>query len=346
MRRPPIDVSGGEKREITVSVEFQDYYQTLGVKREASAEEISKAFRKLARKYHPDVNKTPEAEDKFKQLNEAYEVLKDPEKRTRYDQLGQDWRAGQSFQAPPGWENLFQQQFAQSGTESGNPFSSGKFSNNGGFSNFFNMLFGGMGGPGGRFQEESARAGARGAFRNFQGGDFDYPEGSENLSEIHISLEELAEDCIKTIRVADARNPQTSSEIKVRIPAGTTDGTVLKIPAQGGVVRFRVRIRPHPFFKIEGGTLVHVLNISPWEAALGAKVEVPTLAGNVHLNIPPGTQGGARLRLKNRGMHKKDGSKGDIYVQIQISVPKILSDDERQLFEKLAKVSKFQPRGK
>ncbi len=329
-------------------VEFQDYYQTLGVKRDASPKDISKAFRKLAQQYHPDINKTQTAEDRFKQINEAYEVLKDPEKRTRYDQLGANWKAGQDFQPPPGWEQMFQQQFKDGNGGTGTRQSAESFrfaSGEAGFSNFFNVLFGGMSdmfserdGAGDRDPNSNVRSRIRrrpGA-RMFE----------ENISSVSVSQEEAAKGTMKGIKVRDSSTGATR-EFRVKIPAGTADGTILRLPGQSGDgdIKFRVRIPLDPRFKQEENNVVYILSLTPWEAALGTKTTVPTPRGNVSLNIPEGTQGGSRLRLKGRGVTLSDNTPGDLLVQIQILNPPNLSAEEKKLYERLGSLSKFNPRG-
>lgn len=347
-------------------VKFQDYYQTLGVERTATQEAISKAFRKLARKYHPDVNKTKEGEEKFKQLNEAYEVLRDPEKRSRYDQLGENWKAGQEFQPPPDWQDLFKhfggggqsfggaqsfggQSFrSQGGGRAGRQGATFKFGRGGDgeFSDFFDMLFGAGG------ADASAFSGGRGQAA--------FPQDGESQSaSITISLEDAYRGAQKTISLATTEvNAQGLAELKtktynVKIPPGTQDGKTIRLRGMGqkgrsgganGDLLLRVQIAPHPRLKLEGTNIIATVPITPSEAALGAKVTVATLDGNVSMSVPPGSQSGQRLRLKGKGMPQNSGTGGDFYVELRIAVPKELSEKERKAYEELAAASSFNPR--
>jgi len=331
-----------------LSVAFQDYYKTLEVPRTASQEEISKSFKKLARKYHPDVNKSPEGEEKFKALNEAYEVLRDPEKRSRYDQLGANYKAGQDFRPPPGWENVFQQFQSGGGPGRGRAgTASFQFGNNGGFSDFFSMLFG---------EEGASHAdlfGARSSARQMR------QNGESQSASITISLEDAYRGATKTLaltsqgRAANGAPETKTKNLNVKIPSGTGEGQIIRLKGMGspgfgegsnGDLLLTVQIAPHPKFKLEGSNIVGPLVISPWEAALGAKVTASTMDGNVSLSIPPGSQSGQRLRLKGKGMPQKTGSAGDYLAELKVAVPKTLTEEERDAFTKLAAVSKFNPR--
>ncbi len=339
-----------------MAVKFQDYYEILGVHRDASQEEIQSAYRKLARKYHPDVNKTAEAEDKFKKVGEAYEVLKDPEKRAKYDQLGENWRMGDDFTPPPGWD--FQNTGGQgrSGTfhygnfeDLGEGFSF--FGKGGGFSDFFETLFGGFGGG----AEEG------GGFSGFGGSAAGTAErkGSDQEAELAISLEEAYSGSRKTITLEQTGGMGGFGQPKrktldVNIPAGITSGQKLRLSGQGspaprsgksGDLYLRVKINPHPKYRVDGADIETDLRMSPSEAALGAKVNLPVLDGRVSLTIPPGTESGKKLRLKGKGLRKKGGSRGDMYAVVKIVVPKKLSAAERELYEKLSKSGSFKPRG-
>lgn len=319
-------------------VKFQDYYETLGVKREASQEEIQKAFRKLARKYHPDVSKAKDAEEKFKRVNEAYEVLKDPEKRKRYDQLGAGYSGGQDFRPPPGWEQVFN-------FDLGKKRSAGF--GGGGFSDFFDALFGGMGG--GSAEDIFSHKPEAAAGRSLQ-------------SDITISLQDAYHGATKQIsfefvhkgaRGESRREPKT---YKVKIQPGTTDGQVIRLPGQGspgsrggrsGDLLLKVHIAPDPCFTLLGRDLHIVLPVAPWEAALGKKVDVRTLEGEVKLAIPPGSQSGQRLRLKGKGLPAgKNAARGDMLVELKIVVPQTLSAQEERLLRQLAEVSTFNPRSR
>jgi len=331
-------------------VKFQDYYETLGVSREASQEEIQKAFRKLARKHHPDVSSSPEAEEKFKQINEAYEVPRDPERRKRYDALGANWQAGQEFTPPPGWENIFT--FGRGDRGRGATFQFGSLGGTG-FSDFFEMLFGGGGDLGEMFGREAPRAERRGA-----GADWAMP-GQDAEADIMVTLEEAHHGAKRKISLQveepgpDGRARRNTRTYDVKIPKGVTDGTRIRLSGQGGAgvgggkrgdLYLRVRIANHPVFEREGHDLTVEIPLAPWEAALGTKVEVPTLEGKVKMTVPAGTQGGQRLRLRGKGLAKRDGTPGDLFAQIQITVPEKLSPRERELYEALARESSFDPR--
>jgi len=307
-------------------VEYRDYYEILGLKKTASNDEIQKAYRKLARKYHPDINKEKGAEERFKEVNEAYEVLKDPEKRSRYDALGSNWQAGQNFQPPPNFENIFSQ-FGRGGRGYRSQGAS-----SGGFSSFFDALFGGMGGS------SSEMGGAN-------------QEPEEVAGEITISLREAYTGTSKTLNLSLSNGEKRT--ITVRIKAGAKDGSVMRLKGQGptsymtgrrGDLRLRLRVSGDARFKLEGNNVVTKVAVSPWEAMLGVKVDVETLSGTVKLSIPAGTQSGARLRLKQKGMPSSDGINGDLLVEVNLAVPKELTDEEKMLVEKLATISKFKPR--
>ncbi len=316
---------------------FQDYYATLGVARDATPEQIQAAYRKLARKYHPDVNKAPDAEEKFKQINEANEVLRDPEKRRKYDALGANWRAGQDFTPPPGWGNGAGYEYR---TADPQEFDFGG-AGGGDFSDFFSSMFGGLGG--------AARA-SRGSGRR---------RGQDVEGEITVSLEDVYRGVTRTIsltrqeRDADGKIREVTQNYDVRIPAGTQDGALLRLAGQGGAgvgggetgdLYIRVHIAPHPMFKREGQNLVTEVPVTPWEAALGAEIPVPTLDGTVQAKLPPGTNCGKRMRLRGQGLPDRAGQRGDLLGSIRIEVPPVLSDRERDLFEQLRSVSTFNPR--
>ncbi len=326
-----------------MGVEYKDYYKILGVDRNADASEIKKAYRKLAHKYHPDVNKDPEAENKFKEVSEAYEVLKDPEKRKKYDSLGADWKSGQEFHPPPGWENMG---FGFGGkTRTG----TGGFGGMGGFSDFFESIFGDLGG-------------ARG--RTSRGGGFQWSapmKGQDQEATVTISLEEAyfgtKKDIALQAREMDqSRRPRTTTRrYDVKIPPGTTQGTRIRLGGQGsagaqggtaGDLYLNVRIAPHPHFRLKDHNIETDLKIAPWTAALGGSVRVRTLEGKATVKIPPGTQSGQRIRLKGKGLPQgKKGARGDLFAVVKIAVPRRLTDKEKQLFEQLAKESQFDPQG-
>ena len=318
-------------------VEYKDYYAILGVERSAQKEEISRAYRKLARKYHPDLNKAPEAEEKFKEVSEAYEVLKDPEKRRRYDQLGARWKEGQDYQPPPGWE------FRQ---EQGPGPSAGGFSfGEGGFSDFFESLFGGA------FQQ---RGGAMGGGSPFQR----QGRPADQEATLRISLEEAYRGGTTSIVLESRESAGGAGQaarprrLDVKIPPGILPGQKIRLAGQGpqntdgrrGDLYLRVEVEPHRRFRLEDRDLYTDLALTPWEAALGSQVQVPSLNGTVTLTVPRGTQSGQKLRLKGKGLPNPKGSAGDLYVTAQIKVPKRLSDRERELFESLREASAFDPR--
>jgi curved DNA-binding protein len=331
-----------------VAVAFRDYYETLGVDRNATAEDIRSSYRRQARQYHPDVNKEPGAEDRFKEISEAYEVLRDPEKRERYDRLGANWKAGQDVSGAAGWEDVFRDRDrgfggAGGGREDGGfggvrvEFGDGgfgDFGDLGGFSDFFDQMFGGG----------TGRGRTRRARRDEDFGS----RGSDQEAEIEISLEEAARGGRRRISLADGR------DYDVNIPAGVRDGQRIRLAGEGsqgagggpsGDLFLRVRIRPDPRFRVEGRDLYTDLPVTPWEAALGATVDVPTLHGSARVRVPPGSSSGRRLRLRGEGLpggRREDP--GDLYAVVKIEVPRHLTDEERELFERLAQVSNFDPR--
>ncbi|HYA41314.1 MAG TPA: DnaJ C-terminal domain-containing protein [Syntrophobacteraceae bacterium] len=328
-----------------MSVKYRDYYEILGIKREAGQNDVQRAYRKLARKYHPDVNKEPDAEEKFKEINEAYEVLKDPEKRKMYDQLGPNWKAGQDFRPPPGWETRFD-------FGGGGPQTEFQWGGAGGFSDFFEALFGGMGG----FRQ--ARGGARqGGFG--RGSVFQQP-GADQETTIRISLEDAFHGGTKSVLLQGrVINPQGRMQVQekrydVKIPPGILPGQRIRLAGQGeegsgggrsGDLYLRVEIEPHPAFELKGRDIFMELPVAPWEAVLGSEVRLPALSGSIDLKIPAGTQSGQKLRLRGKGMPNRKGAPGDLYVTVVVKVPTHPSEKERQLFEELRKNSGFDPRG-
>jgi curved DNA-binding protein len=331
-------------------LEYKDYYKTLGVKKDASQDEVQKAYRKLARKHHPDVNKDPEAETRFKEIGEAYEVLKDPDKRKKYDQFGSAWNtARQTGSPPPGWEGV---QFDFGGPGG---FGAG-FGGEGaeGFSSFFDMLFGG-GGPGGAGRRGRAGASPFSGFGGMGGGasagGFSR-EGSDSEATLPLTLEEAYHGGNREITLSDPTTGQRKT-LSVRIPAGVRPGQRIRLAGQGGAglgggtpgdLLLKVEIEPDPRFKVEGSDLRTVVNVAPWEAALGAEADVPTLNGGVRVRIPPGSSSGRRIRLRGKGLTQSGGGRGDLLAEIRIVVPEQLSERERELFEQLAEVSPFRPR--
>jgi curved DNA-binding protein len=303
-------------------VAFRDYYEVLGVPRGASADEIRSAYRRLAREYHPDVNKQEGAEDRFKEISEAYEVLRDPEKRERYDRLGANWKAGQDVSGATGVDGF-------EGFE-GFEGVGGAFGD-GDFSDFFEGLFGG-------------RAGGR-RTRGFEGAFSG--RGTDLEAVIELTLEEAAAGGKRRITLGDGR------DYEVNIPAGVRDGQRIRLGGEGGAglgggpagdLFLRVRLKPHPRFRIRGRDLEVDVPVAPWEAALGATVEVPTLQGRARVKVPAHSSCGRRLRLRGEGMPGSDGNAGDLYAAVKIVVPKRLKREERDLFERLAEVSSFDPR--
>src|SRR5213082_2790954 len=315
-------------------VQFRDYYETLGVSKTATEDEIRSAFRKLARKYHPDVAKDKKAaEEKFKQINEAYEVLSDPEKRQKYDQLGANWNQPGGFQPPPDWRGGFQQApgggFYQYGGDGGGV----QFEFGGtGFSDFFEAFFGGGRG--------------RSAFGGFGGREATTERGADVEADILVTLEEALHGSKRTVSLRRAGSNKVE-KYQVKIPKGVHEGQRIRLAGQGeagarggtsGDLFLRVRLAKHPDFSVEGSDLIHEEKIAPWQAAIGTQIEVPTLEGNVRLKIPPGTQGGQRFRLRERGLPGISGKRGDLYVIAQINIPKKLTEREREIWNQLAKL--------
>jgi curved DNA-binding protein len=288
-----------------MAVGYQDYYEALGVPRDATEEDIRRAYRKLARENHPDVNKDPGAEDRFKEVSEAYEVLRDSEKRERYDRLGSNWRAGQDVSGAAGFDPR----------DFGGGFGDGVRVEYGGgedFSDLFEGLFGG------------GRRGRRG------GGGFD-GFSMDQEAVLELTLPEAARGGPRRLSLGDGR------EFEVQIPPGVRDGQVIRLPGEG--LRLRVRLRGDKRFRLKGDDVETDVPVAPWEAALGATVSVRTLDGSARLKIPAGSSSGRRLRLRGAGL-----GGGDLYAVVKIVVPKKLTKKERDLFQKLAETSKFDPR--
>ena len=318
-----------------MAVQFRDYYETLGVSKTATTEEIRSAFRKLARKYHPDVAKDKKAaEEKFKEINEAYEVLSDPAKRQKYDQLGENWNQPGGFQPPPQWGG------GQPGGQPGGGFyrygggdGGVEFEFNGtGFSDFFEAFFGG-----GRGQS---------AFGGFGRRPASAERGSDVEADIMVPLEEVLHGAKRTVSLRRAGSNKVET-YQVKIPRGVHEGQRIRLAGQGepgerggksGDLFLRVRLARHPDFTVEGSDLIHEVKIAPWQAVLGAELTVPTLEGNVRLKIPPGTQPGQRFRLRERGLHSSSGKRGDLYVEVHIAVPKKVSEKEKEIWSELARL--------
>jgi curved DNA-binding protein len=313
---------------------YKDYYQIMGLARDASQDDIKRAYRKLARKYHPDVSKEPNAEERFKELQEAHEVLKDPEKRAAYDQLGQNWRSGQEFRPPPDWGQGFE--------HSAN-FSTGDDAE---FSDFFSSLFG--------TRSPFGRGGAHGR-SGFAA------SGQDHVAKIEIALEEAFRGGTRTIELkapelaADGHVIVKPRALRVTIPQGVVEGQQIRLAGQGspgmgggraGDLYLEVDFAPHPLFQAEGRNVTMTLPIAPWEAALGATVQVPTLAGPVEMRIPANAKAGQKLRLKGRGLPASSptGTSGDQYVVLKIVTPPADSPRARELYEQLQRELQFDPR--
>ena len=335
-RRPPRLRNRGDAGNSSarfMAVQFRDYYETLGVAKTASADEIKSAFRKLARKHHPDMAKPKEkvsAEEKFKQINEAYEVLSDPEKRSRYDQLGADWNQPGGFQPPPDW--------GRGGTGGGfRRYAGGngggvEFEFGGtGFSDFFEAFFGGGrgesafgGGFGRRAAERRARTGCRGRHHGHVGGSAQWFHAAGLL----------APQRFRESGNLSGQNPARRARRTTHSAGGP--GRSRRAWREKGDLFLRVRLARHPDFAVEGNDLVHEAALSPSQAVLGTELEVPTLEGDRRLKIPPGTQAGQRFRLRDRGLPAATGDRGNLYVVTQITIPKKLSDAERAIWQQLA----------
>jgi len=306
-------------------MKYKDYYSILGVERGASADDIKKAYRKLAHQYHPDVSKDPQGEEKFKEVAEAYETLKNPEKRAAYDQLGTH-RPGEDFQPPPDWGGQFR--------DSGYSFDEADLAD----------LFASLSGR--------HRGGSGGGQFRMAGEDYEVTahislEDAYRGTEVELNLSVPEPDEKGQLR----RVPRT---FKVRIPKGAADGQRLRLAGRGGKglnggrdgdLYINVALHPHPLFRVSGHDLYLDLPLAPWEAVLGASVEVPTLGGAVRLKVPPNTPAGKHLRLAGRGMPKPGGTSGDLFAIAQVAVPTAASERERDLFRQLAESSTFNPRG-
>ncbi len=283
-------------------MQYKDYYEVLGVTRDADAEGVKRAYRKLARKFHPDVSKEKNAENKFKEVQEAYEVLRDPEKRAAYDQLGRDYRPGQQFRPPPDWS----QRFGHSGSQ--------RFSDLNGFSDFFASLFGGAAGG---------------------------PPPEADAGHLEVTVEEAYTGTKRRVSLSEGGR---SRSVDVQIPPGVGEGQSLRIAGSGGSASliFRIKLRPHSLYIPQGKDVQIELPLAPWEAALGAKVAVPTLGGTVELTIPAGAQSGQKLRLRGRGF--PGTPHGDQIVSIKLVTPAALSAQAKQAYERMKSEFNFDPR--
>jgi curved DNA-binding protein len=328
-------------------LDYKDYYATLGIKKDASQDDIQKAYRKLARKYHPDVNKDPKAEVKFKEIGEAYEVLKDADKRQKYDQFGSNWNRARQGPGgpPPGYEGVH--------------FDFGDLGGMGGggnerFSSFFEMLFGGAG-PGGRRPGGGGPGmGFGGAGGGNMGGNTGGNAGENTEATLPLSLAEAIQGGTREISLTDPSTGQRRN-LSVKIPAGVRSGQKIRLSGQGGPsfgggaagdLLLKVEIEPDSRFKVEGSDIHSTVPVSPWEAALGGEAEVETPTGPVRVKIPAGSSSGRKIRLRDRGLSKQGGGKGDLLAEIRIVIPDPLSPRERELFEQLAESSAFRAREK
>jgi curved DNA-binding protein len=288
-------------------MQYRDYYEILGLTRAADADEVKRAYRKLARKFHPDVSKEKNAEDKFKEVQEAYEVLRDPEKRAAYDHLGRDFRNGQQFRPPPDWSQRF-----------GNSGGSQRFSDLNGFSDFFSSLFGGAGPGAGHSAQTDSDAG-----------------------HLDVTIEEAFAGTKRRVTLNEHGRQR---QVDVQIPPGVAEGQSLRIPSIGGRASliFRIRLRPHHLYEVAGKDVLIELPLAPWEAALGAKVAVPTLGGTVELTVPAGAQSGQKLRLRARGLPGSPA--GDQIVTIKLVTPAAQSATHKEAYERMKRDFKFDPR--
>jgi curved DNA-binding protein len=313
-------------------MKYKDYYKILGLERGASDDEIKKAYRRLARKYHPDVSKEPDAKERFQEVSEAYETLKDKEKRAAYDSLG-TYRAGQDFRPPPDWFERFGAEFGTSGADDLGGID---------LSDLFES-FGGLG-RGGFGRGGFGRAGfARGGRRQrmpIPGDDYEV--------HLRLTLEEAYRGTERSFELG-------GRTIRARIPRGTTDGQKLRLAGKGGPganggppgdLYLNIELASHPLFRPSGHDLDLEVPLAPWEAALGAQVEIPTLEGRVAMKVPPGSKAGQKLRLAGKGLPTPQGGAGDLYAVLSIAVPGSLAERERELYEELRKVSRFDPRSK
>ncbi len=307
-----------------MAVQYKDYYQLLGVPKGATQDEIRKSFRKLARVHHPDVAKDKKtAEAKFKEINEAYEVLGDPEKRQKYDTLGADWeRGGAAQRPPPGW-----------GGGMGGGGNGGASFGGTGFSDFFEQFFGGRAG----------RQGG-GGFGGF-GGMEEPVRGEDVEADLLVTIEEALHGGQKKISFRRDGNPRVET-YDVKIPKGVREGQRIRLAGQGGAagrgasagdLYLRVRFERHPNYRVEEADLIYELEVPAWKAVLGTEVEVPTPEGSIKLKVPPGAQPGRKFRLKGRGLPKNAGGRGDFFVQLEVGLPTSLTPEERELWEQLAK---------
>lgn len=309
-------------------MEYKDYYKILGVDRKATDDQIKKAYRKLARKYHPDVSESPDAEARFKEIGEAYAVLKEPEKRATYDQMGSNWQPGQDFRPPPGWD--------PGPGSSGGAYSTADAAQ---FSDFFETLFGGAGGGG--FQS------AGGPFAG-RGEDID--------ARVKIDLEDAYLGATRQLTLQspevtpDGRITRRTRTLNVRIPQGIKQGQKIRLAGQGGQgiggepgdLYLEIEFNPHRHYRVDGADVYLDLPVAPWEAGLGATINIPTPTGPVDLKVPAGSQQGRKLRLKGRGIPAK--SPGDMYLVLQIALPPATDPKARKIYEQMQEEVDFNPR--
>ena len=306
-------------------MKYTDYYKVLGVDRDATAGEIKTAYRKLARKYHPDVNKEVDSEEKFKEIGEAYEVLKDPEKRAAYDQLGSNWKQGQDFRPPPGWDNGFE--FSQGPDDTA------------AFSDFFESIFGR----------------GHGGFRSRQSGY--QMRGQDHHARILIDIEDAYNGAKRDITLhspqldENGRVTTRDRNLRVTIPKGIHEGRHIRLAGQGmpgsgggkaGDLYLQIGFNPHKLYKVDGRDVYLELPVAPWEAALGARLTLPTPAGAVNLSIPEGSQSGRKMRLKGRGIPAS--TPGDMFVILRIVLPQAKTDADREIYRQMQSKLDFNPR--
>jgi curved DNA-binding protein len=311
-------------------MQYKDYYKIMSLSRDASQDEIKRAYRKLARKYHPDVSKEADAEAKFKELGEAYEVLKDPEKRAAYNQLGANWKSGQDFKPPPNWDEGFE--FKGGGFTGGDA---------GDFSDFFEQMFG--------------RAGFQSAYTGRQAGE--HLRGQDSHAKIHIDLEDSYRGATRNISLSTPEmNAQGQLQVKhrslnVKIPKGVKPGQHIKLAGQGnpglgsgqaGDLFLEIAFNNHPLYRVSETDVYLDLPVTPWEAALGAKIKVPTPEGSVDLKIPPNSRQGSKLRLAGRGLPTK--VPGDFFVMLQIVLPPANTEQAKEVYQNMQQALDFNPR--
>lgn len=324
-----------------MAVQYRDYYETLGVEKTASQDEIKKAFKKLARKYHPDVAKDlPDAEERFKGVNEAYEVLGDPEKRKKYDTLGANWQHGAEY--PSGG--------SYSGYPGGGQYDY-NFGGSTGFSDFFESFFGGRAGAAGGADPFGGYGGAR------RGRSTRPMEGEDIEADLLVRIEEIMHGSTREVRLArpsaDGR-PGKETTIRVKIPKGIGEGQRIRCAGLGypgmnggpdGDLYMRVRLERHPLYKPDGRDLDSDLVLAPWEFVLGTSATIPTPHGDVKMTVKAGSQPGTKMRLRGKGLPKGKEEFGDLYVTLTIEFPETVSDEEREMWKSLAEKSAFRPRG-